>query len=84
MGDGLTVAVSGGLDFSSFDGVARPHPRFSDSSYPSYGCGAARATSFGAWLGTVGFGLARRERARLETRAAMGKSAREVVGWIYL
>jgi hypothetical protein len=28
-GDGLKVAVSGGLDFSSFDGVARPHPRFS-------------------------------------------------------
>jgi hypothetical protein len=28
-GDGLKVAVGGGLDFSSFDGVARPHPRFS-------------------------------------------------------
>jgi hypothetical protein len=28
-GDGLKVAVSGGLDFSSFDGVARPHPRSS-------------------------------------------------------
>jgi hypothetical protein len=26
---GLKVAVDGGLDFSSFDGVARPHPRFS-------------------------------------------------------
>jgi hypothetical protein len=28
-GDGLKVAVCGGLDFSSFDGVAWPHPRFS-------------------------------------------------------
>jgi hypothetical protein len=28
-GVGLLVAVDGGLDFSSFDGVARPHPRFS-------------------------------------------------------
>jgi hypothetical protein len=28
-GDGLKLAVDGGLDFSSFDGVARPHPRFS-------------------------------------------------------
>jgi hypothetical protein len=28
-GDGLKVAVGGGLDFLSFDGVARPHPRFS-------------------------------------------------------
>jgi hypothetical protein len=28
-GDGLKVVVGGGLDFSSFDGVARPHPRFS-------------------------------------------------------
>jgi hypothetical protein len=28
-GDGLKVAVGGGLDFSSFDGVAWPHPRFS-------------------------------------------------------
>jgi hypothetical protein len=28
-GDGLKVAVGGGLDFSSFDGVARPHPRSS-------------------------------------------------------
>jgi hypothetical protein len=28
-GDGLKVAVGGGLAFSSFDGVARPHPRFS-------------------------------------------------------
>jgi hypothetical protein len=27
--DGLKVAVGGGLDFSSFDGVARPHPRSS-------------------------------------------------------
>jgi hypothetical protein len=26
-GDGLKVAVGGGLDFSSFDDVARPHPR---------------------------------------------------------
>jgi hypothetical protein len=26
-GDGLKVAVGGGLDFSSFDGVARPRPR---------------------------------------------------------
>jgi hypothetical protein len=31
---------------------------FSDSGYPSYGGGAARATSFGAWLGAAGFGLA--------------------------
>jgi hypothetical protein len=30
--------------------------RFSDSGYPSYGCGAARATSFGAWLGTTPVG----------------------------
>jgi hypothetical protein len=29
MGDGLKVAVGGGLDFLSFDGFARPHPRFS-------------------------------------------------------
>jgi hypothetical protein len=29
MGDGLKVAIGGGLDISSFDGVARPHPRFS-------------------------------------------------------
>jgi hypothetical protein len=28
-GDGLKVAVGSGLDFSSFDSVARPHPRFS-------------------------------------------------------
>jgi hypothetical protein len=28
-GDGLKVAVGGGLAFWSFDGVARPHPRFS-------------------------------------------------------
>jgi hypothetical protein len=28
-GDGLKVAVGGGLDFSSFDGIARPHPRSS-------------------------------------------------------
>jgi hypothetical protein len=28
-GDGLKVAVGGGLDFSSFDGVARPHLRSS-------------------------------------------------------
>jgi hypothetical protein len=28
-GDGLKVAVGDGLDFSSFDGVARPHLRFS-------------------------------------------------------
>jgi hypothetical protein len=28
-GDGLKVAVGGGLDFSSFDGIARPHSRFS-------------------------------------------------------
>jgi hypothetical protein len=28
-GDGLKVAVGGGLDFLSFDGVAWPHPRFS-------------------------------------------------------
>jgi hypothetical protein len=28
-GDGLKVAVGGGLNFSSFDGVVRPHPRFS-------------------------------------------------------
>jgi hypothetical protein len=26
-GDGLMVAVGGGLDFLSFDGIARPHPR---------------------------------------------------------
>jgi hypothetical protein len=29
-GDGLKVAVGGGSDFLSFDGVARPHPRSSD------------------------------------------------------
>jgi hypothetical protein len=29
-GDGLKVAVGGGLDFSRFDGIARPLPRFSD------------------------------------------------------
>jgi hypothetical protein len=28
-GDGLKVVVGGGLDFSSFDGIARPHLRFS-------------------------------------------------------
>jgi hypothetical protein len=84
MGDGLKVPVGGGLDFSSFNGVARPHPRFSDSGYPSYGCGAARATSFGAWLGAAGFGLARHWRAGLKMRAAMGKSAWEVVGRTYL
>jgi hypothetical protein len=28
-GDGLMVAVGGGMDFSSFDGVARPHLRSS-------------------------------------------------------
>jgi hypothetical protein len=29
-GNGLKVAVGGGLDFSSFDDIARPHPRSSD------------------------------------------------------
>jgi hypothetical protein len=29
VGDGLKVAVGGGSDFLSFDGVARPHPRSS-------------------------------------------------------
>jgi hypothetical protein len=29
MRDGLKVAVGSGLDFLSFDCVARPHPRFS-------------------------------------------------------
>jgi hypothetical protein len=57
---------------------------FSDSGYPSYGCGAARATTFGAWLGVAGFGLARHRWDGLETRAAMGKSAREVIGQTYL
>jgi hypothetical protein len=28
-GDGLKVAVGGGMDFSSFDIIARPHLRFS-------------------------------------------------------
>jgi hypothetical protein len=28
VGVGLKVVVGGGMDFSSFDGVARPHPRF--------------------------------------------------------
>jgi hypothetical protein len=28
-GDGLKVAIGGGLDFSCFDGIARPHPRSS-------------------------------------------------------
>jgi hypothetical protein len=28
-GDDFKVAVGGGLDFSSFNGVARPHPRSS-------------------------------------------------------
>jgi hypothetical protein len=28
-GDGLKVAVGGGLEFSSFDGISWPHPRFS-------------------------------------------------------
>jgi hypothetical protein len=28
-GVGLKVAVGGGLDLSCFDGIARPHPRFS-------------------------------------------------------
>jgi hypothetical protein len=29
VGDGLKVVVGGGLDFLSFDGIARPHPRSS-------------------------------------------------------
>jgi hypothetical protein len=29
-GDGLKVTIGGGLDFSSFDDIARPHPRSSD------------------------------------------------------
>jgi hypothetical protein len=38
MGDGLKVAVGGGFDFSSFDGVTRPHPRFSHprNSFPRF------------------------------------------------
>jgi hypothetical protein len=38
MGDGLKVAVGGGLDFLSFDGVAWPHPRFSGprNRFPSF------------------------------------------------
>jgi hypothetical protein len=30
VGVGPKVAIGGDLDFSSFDGVAQPHPRFSD------------------------------------------------------
>jgi hypothetical protein len=57
---------------------------FSESGYPSYGCGVAQATSFDAWLGMAGFRLARCRWAGLERRAAMGKSVREVVGRTYL
>jgi hypothetical protein len=37
-GDGLMVAVGGGLDFSSFDGVTQPHPRSSGPRdlFPSF------------------------------------------------
>jgi hypothetical protein len=48
---------------------------FFDSGYPYHGGGAARGTFFGGWLGVVGFKLARRQWASLETRATTGKSA---------
>jgi hypothetical protein len=58
--------------------------RRSSSGISSCGCRAARAASFGAWLGAAGFGLARRQWLGLEMGAAMGKSAREVIGGSYL
>jgi hypothetical protein len=42
----------------------------------SCGSGAARGTSFGAWLGAASFELARRRWLGLVTGAAMGKSVR--------
>jgi hypothetical protein len=48
----------------------------SGSGISSCGSGAARTTSFGAWLSAASFKLARRQWLGLVTGAAMGKSVR--------
>jgi hypothetical protein len=75
-GDGRRKADNAEAARAVFNGSGGVLWCCSGSGISSCGSGAARTTSFGAWLGAASFELARRRWLGLVMGAAMGKSVR--------